>query len=84
MRDIPFLLQILPPPSREWANLGAQEYGKNVHAVMVGAVVAARNLNSYEMLAKEKAEFRGYVMTSLEISIRDGLDLRWGSNMGNS
>lgn len=36
MRDIPFILQRLPPPSWEWANLGSQEYGQNVLAVVVG------------------------------------------------
>lgn len=34
--DIPFLLLEQPPPSWEWANLGNQEYGKKVRAVVVG------------------------------------------------
>ncbi|KAJ5518852.1 hypothetical protein LT330_007427 [Penicillium expansum] len=36
MRDIPSLLEGLDPPSKEWANLGTQEYGKKVAAVVVG------------------------------------------------
>lgn len=36
LRDIPSLLEGLPPPSKEWANLGTQEYGRKVAAVVAG------------------------------------------------
>lgn len=36
VRDIPSLLQGQAPPSKEWANLGTQEYGKRVEAVVAG------------------------------------------------
>lgn len=36
VRDIPSLLEGLAPPSKEWANLGTQEYGKRVAAVVAG------------------------------------------------
>lgn len=35
VRDIPPLLQGQPPPSRKWANLGTQEYGEKIEAVVV-------------------------------------------------
>ncbi|KAJ5375267.1 hypothetical protein N7517_007273 [Penicillium concentricum] len=36
VRDIPPLLEGLPPPPKERANLGTQEYGKKVAAVIAG------------------------------------------------
>ncbi|KAJ5847797.1 hypothetical protein N7455_011754 [Penicillium solitum] len=36
VRDIPSLLEGLAPPSKEWANLGTQEYGKKAAAVVAG------------------------------------------------
>jgi hypothetical protein len=36
VRDIPSLLQGHAPPSKDWANLGNQEYGKKVSAVVAG------------------------------------------------
>ena len=36
VRDIPHLLQGRPPPFREWANLGTQQYGERTEAVVAG------------------------------------------------
>ncbi|KAJ5504573.1 hypothetical protein N7463_007447 [Penicillium fimorum] len=48
VRDIPPLLEE-SPPSKEWANLGTQEYGKKVAAVIAGG---GYNDAAFEQLRK--------------------------------
>lgn len=49
LRDIPSLLRRQPPPSKEWANLGTQEYGKRIAAVVTGG---GYNDTDFEQLRK--------------------------------
>ncbi|KAJ6149866.1 hypothetical protein N7471_001065 [Penicillium samsonianum] len=61
VRDIPSLLEGLAPPSKEWANLGTQEYGKKSQQSSLEVDTTMRTLNGYERLGRGKAVYRGCV-----------------------